>query len=129
MRLSKCAKLPYCLSHQMGMESRERMRGLPCDKFIMAHRGIARREELDRLIDDNQALALRRAGEILALIPKAMTMSEINQAVCAYYKLLTGKPRPGRSGHGNRRHRHHRVPSCISSAKKRPKGGAFFLLS
>lgn len=87
------SKLPYCLSHQMGMESRERMRGLPCDKFIMAHRGIARREELDRLIDDNQALALRRAGEILSLIPKAMTMSEINQAVCAYYKLLTGKPR------------------------------------
>ena len=60
------AKLPYCLSHRMGMESREKLRGLDCDLVVMAHRGIARREELEGLIDANQALALRRAGEILA---------------------------------------------------------------
>ena len=56
------AKLPYCLSHRMGMESREKLRGLDCDLVVMAHRGIARREELEGLIDANQALALRRAG-------------------------------------------------------------------
>ena len=36
------AKLPYCLSHRMGMESREKLRGLDCDLVVMAHRGIAR---------------------------------------------------------------------------------------
>ena len=41
------AKLPYCLSHRMGMESREKLRGLDCDLVVMAHRGIARREELE----------------------------------------------------------------------------------
>ena len=71
------AKLPYCLSHRMGMESREKLRGLDCEQLIMAHRGIARREELDGLIDANQALALRRAGEILALIDRPMAASDI----------------------------------------------------
>ena len=87
------AKLPYCLSHRMGMESREKLRGLDCDLVVMAHRGIARREELEGLIDANQALALRRAGEILALIDRPMAASDIVRRVCLFYKLLSGKPR------------------------------------
>ena len=66
------AKLPYCLSHRMGMESREKLEGL---------------------IDANQALALRRAGEILALIDRPMAASDIVRRVCLFYKLLSGKPR------------------------------------
>ena len=87
------AKLPYCLSHRMGMESREKLRGLDCEQLIMAHRGITRREELDGLIDANQALALRRAGEILALIDRPMAASDIVRQVCLFYKLLSQKPR------------------------------------
>ena len=87
------AKLPYCLSQRMGMESREKLRGLDCEQLIMAHRGIARREELDGLIDANQALALRRAGEILALIDRPMAASDIVRRVCLFYKLLSHKPR------------------------------------
>lgn len=87
------AKLPYCLSHRMEMESREKLRGLDCEQLIMAHRGIARREELDGLIDANQALALRRAGEILALIDRPMAASDIVRRVCLFYKLLSHKPR------------------------------------
>ena len=83
------AKLPYCLSHRMGMESREKLRGLDCDLVVMAHRGIARREELEGLIDANQALALRRAGEILALIDRPMAASDIVRRVCLFYKLLS----------------------------------------
>ena len=114
------AKLPYCLSHRMGMESREKLRGLDCDLVVMAHRGIARREELEGLIDANQALALpagvtlaqaveatldggvtclqlrektASAGEILALIDRPMAASDIVRRVCLFYKLLSGKPR------------------------------------
>ena len=75
------------------MESREKLRGLDCDLVVMAHRGIARREELDGLIDANQALALRRAGEILALIDRPMAASDIVRQVCLFYKLLSHKPR------------------------------------
>ena len=53
---------------------------------------IRTREELEVLIDDNQALAQRRAGEVLALITGPMTISEITRAVCGYFKLLTRKP-------------------------------------
>ena len=77
------AKLPYCLSHQAGIESREKLRDVDADFFVMAHRGMCRREELSALIDDNQALAQRRAGEVL---------SQITRAVCGYFKLLTKKP-------------------------------------
>ena len=86
------AKLPYCLSHQAGIESREKLRDVDADFFVMAHRGMCRREELSALIDDNQALAQRRAGEVLALITGPMTISEITRAVCGYFKLLTKKP-------------------------------------
>ena len=83
---------PYCLSHQAGIESREKLRDVDADFFVMAHRGMCRREELSALIDDNQALAQRRAGEVLALITGPMTISEITRAVCGYFKLLTKKP-------------------------------------
>lgn len=87
------AKLPYDLSHQIAMESRERLRGLGCDFYIMAHRGVCTREDFGPLIDANQALVRRRAGEILSLITGPMTASEIGLAACRYYKLLTHKPR------------------------------------
>ena len=86
------AKLPYCLSHQAGIESREKLRDVDADFFVMAHRGMCRREELSALIDDNQALAQRRAGEVLSQITGPMTISEITRAVCGYFKLLTKKP-------------------------------------
>ena len=58
----------------------------------MAHRGVCAPEAFPALIQDNQALLRRRAGEILALIDRPMTASEINRAVCAQDKLLTHKP-------------------------------------
>ncbi len=86
------AKLPYCLSHQAGIESREKLRGVDADFFLMAHRGVCSRGELSQLIDDNQALAQKRAGEVLSLITGPMTISEITRAVCGYFKLFPHKP-------------------------------------
>ena len=86
------AKLPYCLSHQMGIDSREKLRAAQADLFVMAHRGMCTREELSALIDDNQALAQQRAGEVLALVTEPMTVSQIAQRVCRYFQLLSRRP-------------------------------------
>ena len=67
------AKLPYGLSIQLAMESRERLRELEdCDFFIMAHKGVCTGREIGPLIDANQELVRRRAGEIRDLITEPM---------------------------------------------------------
>ncbi len=87
------AKLPYNLSHQMAIASREKLRDLGCDAYIMAHRGICSGAEIGGLIDANQALIQRRAGEILALVDQPMTACQIDEKTCVLYQLLTHKPR------------------------------------
>lgn len=86
------AKLPYNLCQEMAVHSREKLRGLGCDFYIMAHRGICPGEEISGLIDANQALIRQRAEEILALIDRPMTASQIDEASCVLYKLFTHKP-------------------------------------
>lgn len=87
------AKLPYNLSQQMAIESREKLRHLDCDAYIMAHRGVCGRGDIGALIDGNQALIRRRAEEILALVDRPMTASQIDEAACSLYQLFTHKPR------------------------------------
>ena len=87
------SKLPYCLSHQMGIESREKLRSFSWDYLIMAHRGVCPGTELDKLIDQNQELVQLRSREVYDQVTRPMTASEVCQAVCQYHKLLTGKPR------------------------------------
>ena len=86
------AKLPYSLSHQMAMESREKLRNLGCDAYIIAHRGVCSGEEIGALIDANQSLVRQRAEEILALVDRPMTASQIDEAACVLYELFTRKP-------------------------------------
>ena len=86
------AKLPYSLSHQTAMASREKLRGLGCDAYILAHRGVCSREEIGALIDANQDLVRRRAEEILTLVERPMTASQIDEAACVLYELFTHKP-------------------------------------
>lgn len=87
------AKLPYNLSQAMAMDSREKLRELGCDAYIMAHRGVCPGPEIDALIDANQELVRRRAEEILALVDRPMTASQIDEAACVLYRLFTRKPR------------------------------------
>lgn len=87
------AKLPYNLSQEMAMDSREKLRNLGCDAYIMAHRGVCPGSEIGELIDANQELVRRRAEEILALVDRPMTASQIDEAACVLYQLFTHKPR------------------------------------
>ena len=87
------AKLPYNLSQQMAVESREKLRRLDCDAYIMAHRGVCRPGEFEELVEANQRLIRERAEEILSLVTRPMTASQIVQATCTLYELFTKKPR------------------------------------
>ena len=86
------AKLPYNLSQQMALASRDKLRHLSCDAYIMAHRGVFSGGEIGALIDANQALIRRRAEEILSFVQEPMTASQIDEAACIFYKLFTHKP-------------------------------------
>ena len=87
------AKLPYNLSQRMAIASREKLRNLNCDFYIMAHRGVCGPGEIGPLIDANQALVRRRAEEILSLVDRPMTASQIDEKACTLYQLFTHKPR------------------------------------
>ena len=87
------AKLPYNLCHQMAMRSREKLRELGCDFYIMAHRGVCGRAEIGALVDANHALVRRRAEEILNLVDGPMTACQVDEKVCVLYQLFTKKPR------------------------------------
>lgn len=86
------AKLPYNLCQAMANTSREKLRNLDCDAYIMAHQGVCTPEEIGPLLDDNHALVRLRAGEILELVDRPMTASQLVQAVCGRYQLFTSKP-------------------------------------
>ena len=87
------AKLPYNLCHALAETSREKLRHLGCDAYIMAHRGICPGAEIGDLIDRNVALIHRRADEIFALIDQPMTGSQAAQVICEKYELFTKQPR------------------------------------
>ena len=87
------AKLPYALSIQHAMDSRQKLRKLNCDYFVMAHKGICTREEIDQLIEDNHALILERAAEIRALVTEPMNFSQVCALVCQKYQLFSTRAR------------------------------------
>ena len=87
------AKIPYALYHKAAFESRKKLLSTHCDCYIMAHKGICTGADFPALCRDNDALILRRAEEILSLVTKPMSFSEIDRAVCANYRLLTRQPR------------------------------------
>ena len=87
------AKLPYNLSHQLAQASREKLRGLGCAAYIMAHRGVCSSGEIGPLLDANRALIQRRAEDILALVEEPMTACQIDERACVLHQLLTRKPR------------------------------------
>ena len=92
-REAQNAKLPYALHHKAAFESRTKLLTTACDCYIIAHKGICTGADFPALCRDNDALILRRAEEILNLVTRSMSFSEIDRAVCANYALLTRQPR------------------------------------
>lgn len=87
------AKLPYALQHTAAFASRSKLLHTHYSHYIIAHKGVCPGADFPALVRDNDALILRRAEEILALIDHSMPFSAIDQLVCAHYTLLTRQPR------------------------------------
>ena len=87
------AKLPHNQNHHIAIASREKIRHAGADLYIMAHKGVCPGEEISQLIDDNLALLCMRAQQMMDLIDRPMTFSEINQAACRLHKLFTHRIR------------------------------------
>lgn len=84
------AKLPYAFDHAVSARSREKLRGVRCDRYIAAHRGVY--EELGGILDENDALFARRLDEVCACVTGEMTMDQIQAAVCARLGIRAGRP-------------------------------------
>lgn len=85
------AKLPYSCSQEADLASKEKLRALSCAKYVLAHRGVF--DDVSTLIDENRALILDRAGQVLAAVTEPMTMDGIIAAVCRAFSLHAGQPR------------------------------------
>ena len=87
------SKLPYALSIEDSINSRELLRNLPCALFLMAHKGMCPPEEFDKLIDDNNDLLYRRSGEICAVVTEPISFSELCRRACKALALTSSQPR------------------------------------
>ena len=92
-RENQDAKLPYALHHAAAFKSREKLGKTRHSYYVIAHKGVCPGADFPALVRDNDALILRRAEEILALVDHPMAFSDINRRVCSFYKLLTRQPR------------------------------------
>ena len=84
------AKIPYNFAHQAALDSYDLLLKLKCEKYILAHRGVF--EDLTELAEINRKLVMDKADLILSLITRPMNESDIYEAVCEHYTLLTSKP-------------------------------------
>jgi hypothetical protein len=87
------AKLPYALSIQHAMDSRQKLRDLDCDIFVMAHKGTCTQDQVGELIDRNHQLILRRAWEMRDLVTEPMDFSHLCALVCEKFELFSKRPR------------------------------------
>lgn len=84
------SKLPYHIYLETSLHSGEKLKGTDCDFYIIPHRGV--RTDIDMVVDEAAAHLLQKAEEILSLITRPMTFSEIWFAVNEQFSLLSSRP-------------------------------------
>lgn len=84
------AKLPYAFDHGAAARSREKLRDLNCDRYIVAHRGIY--EDLTDIIEQNNGLIFRKMDEVLDCVEGERTMDQIQAAVCSRLDIRAKQP-------------------------------------
>ena len=89
------AKLPYGLSLRMMMDSREKLPGLSCDLYIVAHKGICPGSQIRALVDQNQRLLLERAQEVKDLLDVPRNFCQVTEQVVQKLQLHSHRPRRG----------------------------------
>jgi glyoxylase-like metal-dependent hydrolase (beta-lactamase superfamily II) len=82
------AKMPYACVLSEDLKSKEKLRGLVCSHYVLAHRGIY--DNISELVEDNIEFYKLRAEKILALLVRPMTLQELAQETVANFHIGMG---------------------------------------
>lgn len=83
------AKLPTSMFIAKDLESKAYLKTTDYPVYILAHKEVVRREELDSLIDRNIDFIQRKRAELLAVLEDGMTFSEWIGAFCQRENVRT----------------------------------------
>lgn len=96
--MMKALRIPYCNCIEPDLESKEKLKHLHCDRYIIAHNGVY--DEIQPLIQQNQDWLLEKAQTIQDLCNDYMTIDELAQK---FILLTEGKLDAVRTVNGIRR--------------------------
>ncbi len=86
------AKMPYAYIMREDLKSKEKLFGLSCSKYVVAHKGIY--DDITRLTYDNITFYKHRARMVYDIIEDAMTMEEMLRAAIKSFGIrVTNRPR------------------------------------
>jgi glyoxylase-like metal-dependent hydrolase (beta-lactamase superfamily II) len=86
------AKMPYAYILREDLKSKEKLFGLSCSKYVVAHKGIY--DDITRLVYDNITFYKHRAQLVYDAIEDAMTMEEMFRAAKKCFGIcVTNRPR------------------------------------
>ncbi len=78
-------KLPYAFILKEDLKSKEKLYGLDCSKYIMAHKGIY--DEITELITDNINFYKHRAERVYEMIEGTMTHEDIMRKIVSAWEI------------------------------------------
>lgn len=86
--LLKVSKISYAISHEVDLESKQKLRNYPCDAYILSHKSIE--TSIYQLIEANINFVLQRAEEIMSIIEEPMSMEDIIKTAWKQFHLREG---------------------------------------
>ncbi len=81
----KFAKLPYTFSAVLDKSTREKLKSINAESYVLAHGGVV--SDISELIDMNEKCFENRSDRILSLTDKPMTMEDIIEKVILEFNL------------------------------------------
>lgn len=86
--LLKVSKLSYAISHEVDLQSKQKLRNYSCNAYILSHKSIE--TSIDHLIDANIDFVVQRAEEIVGIVEHPMSMEEIIRTAWKRFQLREG---------------------------------------
>ena len=81
----KKTKIPYSMNFQIDFESKRKLLGVNCDKYIISHKGV--REDLKYEVEANIQYLKDRADVVLSYVEDGMCFDDIAAAVINYMNI------------------------------------------
>lgn len=83
----KGSKMPYAFILREDLKSKEKLYGLKCKKYIVAHKGIYNDYEITKVISENIDFYRDTATGVYSVIDGSMTQEDILKAVIQKFKI------------------------------------------